>query len=407
MHPEPAYRANDELRVLVVAPTGRDGALLCSALGRAGMQTLECASCEQACLEIENGAAALIVAEESLGPREINRLAEMMRNQPPWSDFPLILLTFSGEVTAQSQQRRLLRAPLTRALELERPVRPETLVSTVQTAVRTRIRQYELRDQMTRQRATQDALVQSEKLAVMGRMAATIAHEINNPLEAATNLVYLARITEDEGKRGEYLVLAEAELARVAAISTETLKFYRQPNRPSQVQISEIFESLLTLYQRKIQLAGIQICTDFRDEQPIVAFGGELRQVFANLLTNAFDASRGATVTIRLKRARSPAGQEGVRVVVADCGSGVPKPLRDKIFEPFVSTKGTRGTGLGLWVSSQIVHKHGGTIRVKSSTHPKWHGTVFSIFLPLISPRMQQELAHISPSGAQLTARPA
>jgi signal transduction histidine kinase len=337
------------------------------------------------------GAAAIIIAEEALDEAEIQRFSELIAHQPPWSDFPLILLTLSGAVTADSQRRRLLRAPLVRALELERPIRPETLISTVQVAIRTRLRQYELRDQMVRQQMVQDALLQSEKLAVVGRLAATIAHEINNPLEAATNLVYLARTTPDDAKRREYLLMAESELARVAAIATETLKFYRQPNKATQVQIGPIFDSLFTLYHQKLRSAQIKVCTDFKTDRPILAFGGELRQVFSNLLTNAIDASRGATLTIRTKPAVSRAGISGLRVVFADSGSGVPDRLRDKIFEPFITTKGSSGTGLGLWVTAQIVQKHGGTIRVKSSTHPQRHGTVFSIFLPEAPPIAQPE----------------
>lgn len=402
---ESTRRASDELRILVVAPTGRDAALLCRALARAGIRAQECPSCEEACRQMMQGAAAIIVAEESLDAAEIHRFSDLIEKQPPWSDFPLILLTLSGAVTADSQRRRLLRAPLVRALELERPIRPETLISTVQVAIRTRMRQYELRDQIVRQQMVQDALLQSEKLAVVGRLAATIAHEINNPLEAATNLVYLARTTPDDAKRREYLLLAESELARVAAIATETLKFYRQPNKATQVQIGPIFDSLLTLYHQKVRSAQIKVLTDFSGDRTILAFGGELRQVFSNLLTNAIDASRGATLTIRIKHAVSRTGAPGIRIVVADSGSGVPDRLRGKIFEPFITTKGSSGTGLGLWVSAQIVQKHGGTIRVKSSTNPQRHGTVFSIFLPEVPPMVhpQEETAQATAAGA--TAR--
>src|SRR5690242_8693713 len=164
--PEQTSRASDghnENRVLVVAPTGRDATLLCQALSRADMQALECPSCEAACRELESaGAGALIIAEEALSIADIQRLAELMSNQPAWSDFPLILLTLSGEVTVQSQRRRLVRAPLVRALELERPIRPETLISTVQNALRARHRQYEIRDHMLQERNAEEALRRSE-----------------------------------------------------------------------------------------------------------------------------------------------------------------------------------------------------------------------------------------------------
>jgi len=377
-----ASERNYELRVLIVAPTGCDGALLCSALERAGIQATDCTSCEAACLEMEKGAACILVAEEALSMTDIQRFAILIGSQPRWSDFPLIILTMAGEVTAQSQRRKMLRAPMVRALELERPIRPETLVSTVQNAIRARIRQYEVRNHVAKQREAEEALRRSEKLAVAGRLAASIAHEVNNPLEAIVNLVYLARTSSSLDVAKEFLGLAESELARVSAITNETLKFYRQPNKPSQLQVSLIFESLLVLYNQKIQAANITVETDFRKTDSIVAFGGELRQMFSNLLTNAIDASRGGRIVIRVRPGRDRDGLKGVRVVFADTGSGIPASMRRAIFEPFVSTKGMRGTGLGLWVTSEIVEKHGGNIRLRSSTAAHRHGTVFSVFLP-------------------------
>jgi signal transduction histidine kinase len=371
-----------ELTTLVVAPTGSDAALLCAALERAGIRSRECKSCEEACYEMEKGAACLLVAEEALTGPDIQRFEDIIRSQPRWSDFPLIVLTMAGAVTAQSQRRRLLRAPMVRALELERPVRPETLISTVQSAIRARVRQYELRNQLDKQKVAEEALRRSEKLAVAGRLAASIAHEINNPLEAIVNLVYLARTAPDMKTAHEYLGMAEGELARVSAITNETLKFYRQPNKPTLLQTSSIFESLLVLYQQKLASSKIKVVTRFLPTEPIHAFGGELRQMFSNLLTNAIDASANGCITIRVRPGKNGQGENGVCVTVADTGTGIPKTLMKKIYEPFVSTKGMRGTGLGLWVSSEIVAKHGGTIRVKSSTRADRHGTVFCIYLP-------------------------
>ena len=397
MPPEQTPRASEsqkEDRVLVVAPTGRDAGLLCRALSRAGMQAFECPSCEAACRELESsGAGALLIAEEALSTADIQKLAELTAKQPAWSDLPLILLTLSGEVTAQSQRRRQMRAPLVRALELERPVRPETLISTVQTALRARRRQYEIRDYIQQERNAEEALRRSEKLAVAGRLAATIAHEINNPLEAVINLVYLARNSPSQETTREYLGQAESELARVSAIASETLKFYRQPNQASETRIPEIFSSLVLLYRDKIAGSKVELRTDFADVPPIVAFAGELRQVFSNLLTNAIDAAAGARIDIRLRRARDRSGRKGVKVLVADTGTGIPESVRSSMFEPFVSTKATRGTGLGLWVTSEIVRKHGGSIRVKSCSRPDRHGTVFCVFLPEIAQSVQSHAA--------------
>ena len=371
-----------ERRVLIVAPTGSDAALLCAALERAGINAFSCQSCEAACYEMERGGACLLVAEEALTLPDIERFAKLIASQPRWSDFPLILLTMAGEVTARSQKRRLLRAPMARALELERPIRPETLISTVESAIRARMRQYEVRDHVAKRLQAEEALRRSEKLAVAGRLAASIAHEINNPLEAIVNLVYLARTSATIEDAKEYLALAETELARVSAITNETLKFYRQPNKPAELQVAPILESLLVLYNRKIQWANITIETDFRSTKPVIAFGGELRQMFSNLLTNAIDAAREGRILLRVKPASDRSGKPGVRVIFADTGSGIPADVKRTIFEPFVSTKGMRGTGLGLWVASEVVQKHGGSIRVKSSTSPDRHGTVFMVFLP-------------------------
>lgn len=390
-----------DLRVVVVAPTGRDASLLCSALARAGMGSVSAASCDIACHEVQSGAGCLIVAEEALTAADIRRFADLIADQPAWSDFPLIVLTLSGEVTAQTQRRRMLRAPLARALELERPIRPETLVSTVQGALRARRRQYELRDQIAQQHQTEEALRRSEKLAVAGRLAASIAHEINNPLEAVMNLVYLARTSGSRSEAREFLVRAEAELARVAAITTETLKFYRQAHKPSLVEVEQIFESLLVLYRQKLLAAGVTVETDFRKVKPILAYGGELRQMFSNLLSNAIDAAPGGSVRIRVRPAKDARGNAGVRVLVADNGVGISQVMKRSIFEPFVSTKGARGTGLGLWVSSELVQKHGGVIRLKSSTAPSRHGTVFSVFLPLSSAAVSAASVAAAPPSRQ------
>ena len=385
MHLEPKPRKSElELRVVVVAPTGRDAALLCAALSRAGVETVECETCAAACREVEAGAGCLVVAEEALAQADIQRFADMIAAQPPWSDFPLIVLTMAGEVTAQSQRRRRLRAPLARALELERPVRPETLISTVESALRSRRRQYQLREQIQQQKENEEALRRTEKLAVAGRLAASIAHEINNPLEAVTNLVYLARSAESQDECRGFLEMAEAELARVSEITTGTLKFYRQSHKASEIRVAEVLESLLALYRQKLAAANVALETDYRDQEPIVAYDGELRQMLSNLLTNAIEASPGARVKVRVRRTRDCAGRKGVRIVVADSGVGIPEEIRHRIFEPFISTKGSRGTGLGLWVTSGIVSKHGGTIRMRSCVSPQRHGTVFSVFLPAV-----------------------
>src|ERR1700730_3026263 len=196
-----------------MAPFGRDAQLIVDLLKRGGFAAFVCPSVEDLISIMLENAGAAIVAEEALTADNVVKLSACLQQQSTWSDFPLVVLTTSGEVTRFSQHRRLLRSPLQNIQLLERPVRPETMLSTVSNALRARRRQYQIRDQMEQYDLAAEALRKAEKLAVAGRLAASIAHEINNPLESVTNLVYLLRSTplNDEGKK--YVELAEQELA--------------------------------------------------------------------------------------------------------------------------------------------------------------------------------------------------
>jgi signal transduction histidine kinase len=355
-------------RVIVVAPTGRDASLVADLLRKAGYDSEACASIADACAAIRIGAGAGIIAEEALDPDRVAELSTVLRDQPPWSNFPLILLTVAGEVTVRSQRRRAMREPLGNVFLLERPVRPETLISTVDNALRSRSRQYQMREQLEQFSQAQEALRKSEKLAVAGRLAASIAHEINNPLESVTNLLFLMR-NADPASYAAYLAQAEQELTRVTEITKHTLHFYREPARPGPVDVAAVLESVLTLYHPKIASAGVQVQREFEAADPILGASGELRQVFSNLIINAVDAMRrGGCLTVRIRNRRDPANQaiRGVRISIADTGMGIPKAMLHRIFEPFVTTKGETGTGLGLWVTAEIVHKLSGRIRVRS-----------------------------------------
>ncbi|HLK53337.1 MAG TPA: hybrid sensor histidine kinase/response regulator, partial [Candidatus Angelobacter sp.] len=177
--------------MLVIATTGRDAILICNVLGRVGISCRKCDSWEDLFAQIDLGAGSVIVAEEALTPGALENFSQILKRQPPWSDFPLLLLTSAGAVSATTLRRGDMREPLGNVQLLERPARPETLISAVQSALRARRRQYEIRDNLERQQIAEKALRHSEKLAVAGRMAASIAHEINNPLAAITNLLYL------------------------------------------------------------------------------------------------------------------------------------------------------------------------------------------------------------------------
>jgi signal transduction histidine kinase len=378
--------AEQELRVLVVAPTGRDGVLICNLLRSRALDCVMFATPELARLALRLGAGAVILAEEALKLSDIDEWSVQIAQQPSWSDIPLILLTVRGEVDQENQQRSRVLEPLGNLVLLERPVRPETFLSTVQAALRGRVRQYQVRDFLTRSRATDEALRKSEKLLVAGRLAASISHEINNPLASVTNLLYLIGTSTSLEEAKAHRDIAAGELARISEIVTQTLRFYREQSRPSVVQITDIVDSALLFYRGKLTNAGIAVEKDFRECAPILAVGGELRQVILNLISNSLDAlQRGGTLRIRAAntRERSNGSRPGIRLTFADSGCGIQPAIRKMLFEPFVSTKGDTGTGLGLWVSSQIVGKHGGKIQVKSRAQSNDTGSVFSIFLPL------------------------
>ncbi len=373
-----------DLHVLVVAPTGRDATLIANLLTKEGIDCSVCSSSEEA-LERVVGSGALVVAEEVFTPSNIAAWGQKIAEQSSWSDYPLIVLTVAGAVDPNSQKKMLFREPLGNVVLLERPIRPETLVSTVQASLRSRRRQYQIRDSMAQRRKTEVALLQSEKLAVAGRLAASIAHEINNPLEAVTNLLFLIGASSSLEETKIYAETAADELARVSEIAIHTLKFFRQLSKPTSVYLSELVESALVLYRARLVSARVTVQKDFRACPPMTAMAGELRQVVVNLVGNALDAMRsGGTLSIRIDHGReySNGSRPGVRLTIADSGAGISPEIKSRLFQPFVSTKGDTGTGLGLWVSSEIVRKHGGTIKFKSSSSPPATWTVFSIFLP-------------------------
>jgi signal transduction histidine kinase len=288
-------------------------------------------------------------------------------------------------VDNENQRRMLVRRPLGNLILLERPARPETLISTVQAALRGRSRQYQIRDYLAQRVIAEDRLRTTEKLAVAGRLAASVAHEINNPLECVMNLLYLIGQSSSLQESTAYAHTAINELTRVSEIVTQTLRFHRQNSKPVMVQVDEIVDSALVFYQSRLSSAQIVIDRDFRQCQPILARAGELRQLIVNLVGNAADAmARGGTLKIRISNTceRRNGARPGIRLTVADTGTGIHPAVMRKLFEPFVSTKGDLGTGLGLWVSSGIVQKHGGKIQVKSRALSPNTGTVFSVFLP-------------------------
>lgn len=374
-----------ELRVLVVAPTGRDGPMICDLLGANGIASVSCKTSEMARRESNAGAGAVIMAEEALTLSDIAAWAAQISEQPSWSDLPLLLLTVAGAVNSENLRKALARQPLGNLVLLERPVRPETFISAVLAARRSRRRQYEVRDFMAERRAAEETYRKAEKLAVAARLAASFSHEINNPLASVTNLLYLIGLSTSIEQTQKYAEVASRELARVSEAVTQNLRFHKESNKPVAVQIIPIVNAALNLYEARLTTGEISIERDFRECSPILGVAGELRQLILNLIANAFDAmAHGGTLKIRVAgtREHNNGSRPGVRVTVGDTGPGVRPEIRNTLFEPFVSTKENTGTGLGLWIGSEIVRRHGGTIQVRSRTAAPFTGTVFSIFLP-------------------------
>ena len=239
---------------------------------------------------------------------------------------------------------------------------------------------------ITQRKRSEEALRMSEKLATTGRLAATVAHEINNPLESVVNLVYLAKSQKGlpENVR-EYLRAAEEELDRVSQLTRQALGFYREKTAPTATHVGAIISQLRTIFSPRMTNKRIDLRLEVRSDPEIVAVPGELRQLFANLLSNSIDAvPMDGAIRVRVSRARefNHSGRDGVRITVCDSGPGIKPANRGKIFEPFFTTKQEVGTGLGLWVSKGIVERHGGNIRMRSSTTQGKSGTSFSVFLP-------------------------
>ncbi len=512
------------LLVRVIAPTGRDAEMIAAVLNGNGVSaqvgdalTLFPAERSAAGGDPSPPLGPLLIAEEALTPQLLPRLTALMRDQPPWSDLPLLILTASGREMASSRRPESNPSDPLDPLDmlgfpvlLERPIHTATLVSSVKAALRARQRQYEIRDALASlkderetlqtvlenlpvgivvakssgeivlgnrrveeifrhpmlpspdveshgqwvayhpdgrrvlgrefplaramqtgqpvppeeflygrgdgsqawvsltaapilneggtvtggvvaisdidgQKRSEAALIQSEKLAAVGRLAASISHEINNPLEAVTNLLFLARQSQNlPAEVRSYLDTADGELGRVSQIVSHTLRFHRQSTRPRAVSAQELLEPTLGLYSGRLANAGITLHVQHRGTSSVTCYEGEIRQTLNNLVGNAIEAMRtGGRLVIRTQDSSSwKTGEPGVRISIADTGYGMTPEVQKRVFEAFYTTKGINGTGLGLWISHGIVEKHRGMLHIRSSVKPEGSGTVFELFLP-------------------------
>jgi PAS domain S-box-containing protein len=230
-------------------------------------------------------------------------------------------------------------------------------------------------------------LLQSEKLAATGRMAAAIAHEINNPLESLINLIFLARQSSaSEGKVYKLLMTAEGELERVAHIARQTLGYYKDTGSPTEVYLHDLLENILIVYNSKIVATGIAVDRRFDDLQKISVSKGEMLQVFSNIIANSIDAMRhGGVLNIAVRKVLGAAA-DGIQVVIRDNGVGIEQGNLARVFEPFFTTKGSLGTGIGMWVVKQLIERRGGQIAIASGTDQKDSGTTVTVFIPFAHP---------------------
>jgi len=236
----------------------------------------------------------------------------------------------------------------------------------------------------TFERRSQELMRKSEKLAAAARLAATVAHEINNPLEAVSNLIYIVSGMEDLPSAAyEQLSLAEQELERVSHITRQTLGFYRESKEPDEVEIATLIDSVLKIFSNKFKSKNITLERNFGECPPVRGLAGELKQAVANLVTNAADAvPEGGMIQIKLSCVERVTGKVA-ELSVVDNGPGIPSSVRNRIFEPFFTTKKDVGTGLGLWITKEIVDRHNGEIEVHSQSENGSSGTTFRIYLPL------------------------
>jgi PAS domain S-box-containing protein len=242
---------------------------------------------------------------------------------------------------------------------------------------------------ITQRKRTERALQLTEKLASVGRLAATVAHELNNPLEAVTNFIFLAQTTENLPEIAkEYLTLADRELERVSHIAQQTLGFYRDTSAATVVDIRESLDDVLRIFESKLRYKSINVDVSAERGLKIEALGGEVRQVFSNLISNAIDASPSHGVIKVHAKTVSKQSESYAQITFADVGSGIPDRLKSSIFNPFFTTKSDVGTGLGLWVSKSLVEKHRGRIAFRTQ---RGKGTVFTVQFPLRASHHQKE----------------
>ena len=329
--------------------------------------------------ELRRGSVDLIFTETAgLPDLDLHEIFERARSGHP----PIPVVLAGGRLT-ENESVRLLREG---AAEVLQSGEFDRLPSALARAIK--VRQSAVLQDRVQIESERTALMlrDNQKLITVGRLAASIAHEVNNPLESVINLLYLLGEQPDLSQAARsYLDLAQHEVERVSQISRQTLNFSRETSGPVRVRIDNLLDEVLALYHRRILEKHLRVERQYHCPEDAIVFPGEIRQVLSNLVANAIEASSHngrLHLRVRCTRNWSDPGVRGVRVSVGDNGIGIDPVVQRRLGEPFFTTKGQRGTGLGLWVTRSIVQRYGGEIHLRSSVSPARHGTVFSVFLP-------------------------
>lgn len=383
MNPKPssALRSGSLAKVLLLANDLASAHGVREGIRRAGLTVIleTVSSREEFLSRLHSGPVDLILSATSgLWGLTVAEALEYTGNSG--NRIPLVLIGKDGDEPVAVQALRDGASDYVRLTQLAR------LPAIIERALREcRDSDRQNRTQVELERAA-DVLRENQKLLTLGRLAASIAHEINNPLESVTNLLYLMEIDHSSPEKSvEYLKMAQRELNRVVQICKQTLMFSRETSTPVRLQMAELIEEVLVLYGRKVADKNLRVVRQYESSEPVTAFPGEMRQVLSNLITNAVEASGvNGKLVLRIRDARkwSDSGVRGLRLSVADNGSGISTDARKRLGEPFFTTKGQSGTGLGLWVTRSILSRYGGNLQVRSSNSEERHGTVFSLFLP-------------------------
>ena len=367
-------------RLLLLEDSALDAELTLSQLGEAFDLEVDHVSTEHEFrLALISRDYDVILADYSLPDFDGMRALRIAQEITPTTPFIFVSGTMGEEIATNAL--RLGAADYVFKSQLEK------LVPSMQRAVREKHNfNQRIHSEQELQRIS-EALRQNQKMVTIGRMAAMIAHETNNPLESVINLLFLLRdeVKTDAGQR--YLAAAERELSRVIEVTHQTLKFYREATSPVNVQVEELLDEVLRLFRRRITMKEITLRKDVLPCKPLLAMPGEIRQIMTNLLANAIDATpRGGRLRVRLRESHSRTGdkQAGVRLVIGDNGCGIPQASLRRLGDAFFTTKGQDGTGLGMWVTRGIVRKYSGRMHVCSATRDNRHGTVVSIFIPYL-----------------------